>query len=307
MSSEPVADLWVSREEAAAGVSKRFLFEGKVVQVMIPSGTVDDTLLRLSGLKPRSIPFLRPVHMFVKVHVFETVHQPVDYTPYSDHELNTLVRHLTPWVRVINELDPKPLYDHFEQELSVEDYAESILVHMSASFPRESDLEVPAIRFQNIDLPGRFVTKTTTRRAVSLKEDHWIEVNGLYRYHTRVLGAILAHELMHFVLAQAHFAWGDIPSSFRQRPTQEAMVDIGSILAGAGRLYQEAILAYPGGIRQVFGYIDPSVIVRTRTLALGIHNVILVPPRCTHCGGGLSESRPRHWTCRKCNMVVNTV
>ena len=274
MSDESSADLWVTAEQAKAGTRKKFLFKDKIVQVAIPPGMANGTMLRLKGLKPRPFPLLRPRDVFVKIHVFDRGAYPVDYTPYADDDLNTMVECLVRYLRVVDEIDPHPLYERFEDDLSVEKYAQAIFDHMKPCIPAAGSLFVPPTTFESIDSPGRLVNEMVkTKEGVLLREHFWIEVDRMYRYHTCVLGAVLAHELMHFIARSTGFEKAlklpqiRVGSSFKQRPMDEALVDIASILAGAGTLYQEAILVHPGGMKQVFGYIDHSVITRTRTLA----------------------------------------
>jgi hypothetical protein len=337
MPADTCADLWITTEEARVGTGKRFLFEGKIVRVVIPPGILNDTLLRLGRLKRRSIPFLRPRDVFLKIHVVDKATHSVDYTPYVDDDLNAMVECLVRNVRVVDEIDPYPLYERFENDLSVEKYAQAIFDQMKLCLLGRTSVSVPPISFESMDSPGQLVNKIVkSKEGFVLREYFWIEVNKLYRYHTRVLGAILAHELMHFIARRTGLENAlrlpeiRVGSSFKQRPTKEVLVDIASILAGAGGLYQEAISVHPSGMRQVFGYIDPSVIVRARTLARdllqgdGLKKLErerlewskqtferefgpVSLPRCRQCGEILAQSSLGHWTCKKCNVMADVV
>lgn len=60
-----------------------------------------------------------------------------------------------------------------------------------------------------------------------------------------------------------------IGESVDSRPTKEVMIDIACILAGAGRLFEEAVCVSPERANEIFGvgYISPSMISKARSLA----------------------------------------
>jgi hypothetical protein len=339
MSSEPLADLWITCEQARTGTTKRFLFEGKTVHVRIPPVVENGNLVRLTGFKRRALPFLRPKDAFVKIHIYETDLHPIDRNPYSDDDLNILVECVARNLQVLEQIEPDPLFDAFEDRSSVEKLAESIFSHMKRCTFMAADLSPPPVKFESMDSPGQLV-----RMRKGGSEYFWIEISRLYRYHTCALATILAHESMHFISQRtalgASFKLPEIRvgASFKERPTMEVLVDIASILAGAANLYQRAISVWPGGMRRIFGYVDQNAIAKTKAIAQQIllsgdlHALEqkrlqrskrlferefgpdfdprrMGPERlvCRRCGGRLAESNLGYWFCEKCGAKLDIV
>jgi hypothetical protein len=332
---ETQADLWIKNREARAGTDKNFLFEGRIVQVHIPPAVADGTLVRLPRLRPRALSFLGRKDVFVKIHVFDTESHPIDSSPYADDELNMLVESLAERRGVRPQIDPQPLYAGFEESLSVEEYAQAIFDNLRVWASLSWDA-LPPITFRSMDAPARLAVKMIGGRV----EHDCIEVNSVYRYHVRVLGVALAHELMHFIARMTGLenlfreTLLRVGSSFRQKPTDEVLIDVASILAGAGNLYEEAISVWPNGMRQVLGYMHPSLITKTKSLAVDFLRrgrgelerkrlerykqmferefASDLPketklPKCRRCGRTLVQADLGHWTCKECGGQIDVV
>jgi len=339
----PLAELWITQQDARHGCKKRFHFKDRIVELSVPNGVSDGTFLRLPGLKKQVIPLMKSKDAFVKIHVLQDMIRRPDYDPFGDDDLNQVVECLIPYMMVLDQIDSNRLYEEYERTLSLAGYSQSIfrrLKHCTKGAESVSMCKVKFIDFAG-DSPGRIVHRTTTTKqgsfVVKSVEDSWIEIKPLYRYHTRVLGAILAHELMHHIAHESGLESIKMPEirmgrSFKKHPTSEALVDIAAILAGAGELYLNAISVDPQGMTRVFGYMDQRTIAKTVSLAESLlHGSGLrrIEERrleraerlfqkefgsdaskvrvCRRCGEVLIETDLGRWTCRKCGGIIETL
>lgn len=207
-------NLWVSETYAKNGGYKKLFFEKKILEVLIPKGSHNGSVLRLKGLGKKlsfrwNAPFLnrKRGELLLNLCVYQENITPI----YGSFEmLDTDEMDLESWVYLkIDELKSIGISSYGVNPISADLIADlfnernwNSIFHALVSHLDLNQVDIKIIKSSSISLPGMCEKTILFKNNVPLNCKYKITINEQFLDNPFCIAAILSHELCHVLYSE---------------------------------------------------------------------------------------------------------